>query len=370
MNAAEHGRLPSSQPFDHLVYLRVFEGCNLHCEHCFIPNNPRRFAPERFADIPAMLAPRIPKGSNVLIQWHGGEPTLMGPEYIRAGIETLGGDTTYTWRHGIQTNLMTYYPRWADLYHQHFASEVGVSWDPLIRLDKSQKAESHGKVRETFMRNLQSLIADGLTPYVVVTATRTLFEHHTDPFGFFQWWTDQGVRHVHLERVTKTGYARQNWDRIGLDNRGYSHAMARWAKAYAAYKRTDHGRDFHLSPFENLGASVASLLRGEPRAAGCWSGACDTRFHTIDGDGYKAGCTALTSEDGNRNRTIPLIPKSNASFEDKRALRTYNCGACIFRSVCKTGCLALDFDDGSGECSGGLEMFGTIENLTRQGAFP
>jgi radical SAM protein with 4Fe4S-binding SPASM domain len=370
MNAAENGRLPSSQSFDHLVYLRVFEGCNLHCEHCFIPHNPRKFAPERFADIPAMLTGRVPKGSTVLLQWHGGEPTLLGHRYVQEGIDALARDTTFQWRHGIQTNLMTYNDDWAALYHRHFAGEVGVSWDPLIRLDTSKKPESHAKVQRTFEANLAKLVADGLTPYVVVTATRTLFQHHTDPFSFFQFWHERGVQHVHLERVTPTGYARTNWERIGLNNQQYSHAMARWAKAYAAYKRTPHGRTFHLSPFENLGASVASLLAGEPQASGCWSGACDTRFHTIDGDGYKAGCTALTSEDGNTNRSIPVLPKPNASFEDRRALRTYNCAACRFRSVCKTGCLALDFDDGSGECSGGLEMFTAVEQLTRQGAFP
>lgn len=26
--------------FDHLVYLRIHEGCNLWCEHCYIPANP------------------------------------------------------------------------------------------------------------------------------------------------------------------------------------------------------------------------------------------------------------------------------------------------------------------------------------------
>lgn len=363
------GRLPSSQAFDHLVYLRVFEGCNLHCAHCFIPSNPRRMSPQQIANVPSLLAGRVPKGSKVLIQWHGGEPTLMGPDYIREGIESIARHgTDHTWGHGIQTNLMHYDSRWAQLYHDRFGSEVGVSWDPRLRMDKSRKESSNAVVQERFEANLESMVGDGLHPYAIVTATKTLFEAYPNPFAFFAWWRDRGVRNVHLERITRTGYARANWAWLGLSNAQYSHAMARWARAYVAFKRTNPGLDFYLSPFEDLQASVQGLRQGLPQGTGCWSGHCDTRFHTIDGDGYKAGCTALTSEEGNVRADPP--PLRNASFAERRDLRVFNCGACRFRSVCKTGCLALDFDDGSGECSGGLHLFQTLDHLAQQETSP
>lgn len=356
-----HSRLPSSQPFDHLVYLRVFEGCNLHCQHCFIPSNPRRFSAERFAEIPAMLANKIAKDSAVLIQWHGGEPTLMGVDYVRTGIETLAKNKDYNWRHGMQTNLMTYDSQWGELFHQHFDSEIGVSWDPKIRLLNKHATDSHTKVKDKFEANLHKAIDDGLTPYVVVTAAQTLFDSYPNPFTFFQYWIDKGVSHVHLERITQTGYARDNWSWIGLSNRAYSTQMGRWAKAYHLFKAAHPDVEFFLSPFESLTESMISLKSGEPQAKGCWSGHCDTRFHTIDGDGYKAGCTALTSEDGNKNAKPPQL--TNATYGDRRELRVFNCGECPYRSICKTGCLALDFDDGSGECSGGKILFETLDDL-------
>lgn len=359
-----HSRLPSSQPFDHLVYLRVFEGCNLHCQHCFIPSNPRRFAPEKFNEIPEMLKGKVPEGAVVLIQWHGGEPTLMGIDYIRTGIEALESHTQYKWRQGIQTNLMNYTPQWAELYHDHFDSELGVSWDPKIRLRNKHALDSHTSVKTDFERNLKQAISDGLTPYLVVTAAQTLFDTYPNPFAFFQHWIDLGVKHVHLERITQTGYARNNWSWIGLSNKAYSTQMAKWAQAYHLFKKTHPDTDFFLSPFEGLTDSMYSLKEGVPAAKGCWSGHCDTRFHTIDGDGYKAGCTALTSEIGNKNATPPKL--ANASLSDKRELRVFNCGTCEYRSICKTGCLALDFDDGSGECSGGKYLFETINRLVSQ----
>jgi len=365
MTQATDGRLPSSQEFDHLVYLRVFEGCNLHCQHCFIPSNPKRMSLDDIEAVAETLRAKIQPGSNVLIQWHGGEPTLMGPDFIRAGIERLRrAGPEFNWRHGIQTNLMTFNEDWADLYRDEFGGEVGISWDPKIRLLNRHAIDSNPEFNRRFETRLSELTGSGLTPYLVVTASKTLFRAFPNPFDFFQHWIDRGVRHVHLERITETGYARQNWDFVGLSNREYSTQMARWMRAYWAFKQSREGQDvLFLSPFENLTDSIASLGQGAPRAHGCWSGHCDTRFHTVDADGYKFGCTALTSEQGNRNTNHQL--DLGAGLREKREIRQFACHECPFRSVCSTGCLALNFDDGSGECSGGYKLFETISDLTK-----
>lgn len=357
------GRLPSSQTFDHLVYLRVFEGCNLHCQHCFIPSNPKRMTLDQISGVPALLEKRVQKGSTVLIQWHGGEPTLMGPDFIRDGIFAIEvGSADISWRHGIQTNLMTFDDTWVSLYKEKFGGEVGVSWDPKIRLLNKHALDSNAAFNERFDRNLAALVSHGLTPYVVVTAAGTLFEAFPNPFDFFQHWTDRGVRHVHLERITETGYARENWTRVGLSNAEYSRQMSRWLKAYQAFVRARDGQPaFHLSPFENISDSVRSLSEGSARSHGCWSGTCDTRYHTIDAQGYKFGCTALTSEQGNKRSNASL--DLGANLQAQRELRTYDCRKCKFKPICSSGCLALSFDDGSGECSGGFGLFDTADRI-------
>lgn len=362
--SATDGRLPSSQSFDHLVYLRVFEGCNLHCQHCFIPSNPKRMTLEDIARVPDDLRTRIAPGATILIQWHGGEPTLMGVDFIRRGIEILRENgPEFTWRHGIQTNLMSFDAEWAQLYRDEFGGEVGVSWDPKIRLLNRHAVESNPEFNRRFDEKLSAVIDAGLTPYLVVTAAGSLFKAFPNPFDFFQHWIDRGVRHVHLERITETGYARQNWNTVGLDNAGYSDKMSRWARAYWAFKASRSGpTPLFLSPFENLIDSISSLGEGKPRAHGCWSGACDTRFHTIDAQGYKFGCTALTSEQGNRNSNHGFDLGSD--LKAKRELRQFDCHRCPFRSVCSSGCLALNFDDGSGECSGGYRLFNTLAALS------
>lgn len=367
---APDGRLPSSADFDHLVYVRVFEGCNLHCQHCFIPSNPKRMTLSDVEVIPDTLRRRIPAGSTVLIQWHGGEPTLMGVDFIRKGISLLklhGPD--FDWRFGIQTNLMNFDQEWADLYREEFGSEVGVSWDPKIRLLNSRATDSNPEFNRRFDQRLADLIKCGLTPYLVVTATRTLFKAFPNPFDFFQHWLSRGVAHVHLERVTPTGFARQNWELVGLSNAEYSKQMSRWMRAYHAFKSSQTGATaLFVSPFDNISDSAQSLAAGEPQAQGCWSGKCDTRFHTIDADGYKFGCTALTGEQGNRSSNVQLNLGDN--LQGKRELRTFNCRSCQFHAICSSGCLALSFDDGSGECSGGYGLFETATRLAGQSVAP
>ncbi len=361
------GRLPYAPAFDHMVYVRVFEGCNLHCEHCFIPKNPKRMTLDDIARVPEHVRGFTPAGSRILLQWHGGEPTMFGSAWMEEAIGRIaeaGGDML--WKHGIQTNLMTYDDAWADVYRRHFDGEVGVSWDPVIRLLRRDRPESHAEFDGRFWANMERLLADGLDPYLVVTFTGTLVNRFRNPTDFFDFLVDRGIRRVHLERVTETGYARDNWDRVGLDNAGYSRAMARWLRAYVQWRRQfdEEAPPLVVSPLDGLLDSSAALARGEAQGYGCWSGSCDTTFHTIDASGYKRGCTALTSEFDN-----PRWQKAALRFMDPvaaREERRFNCGTCDFRRICSSGCLALGIEDGSGECSGGYHLFETARDIVRR----
>lgn len=353
--------------FDHLVYVRIVEACNLHCEHCFIPANPKRMQMQDIAAMPDHLRARIPAGSRILLQWHGGEPTLLGPDWLREAIGTVERlAPEMQWLHGIQTNLMTYSPAWADLYRTRFGGEVGVSWDPEIRLMRAGQPQSHADFEARFWPALDALVADGLQPYLVVTGTRVFFERFRNPIAFFDLMVRHGVYKAHIERLTPTGYARQSWERLGLDNGGWSREMSRFARAYVLWQRSRQAAGLpllHLSPFDGLFEAVTRLRAGvAAQGYGCWSGACDTRFHTIDASGYKSGCTALTAEVDNRRASVVQI----YDRQTLRSQRVADCVACGFRAICNTGCLATPSVDASGECSGGRGLFDTVHLLQSQ----
>lgn len=362
-------RVPFAPVFSHLVYMRVFEGCNLHCEHCFIPKNPKRMTHDGVAasvdDIRRFARP----GQTILIQWHGGEPTMFGHEWLEEAMDRIeAAGPEFKWMHGLQTNLMTYSPEWGDLYRRRFEGGVGVSWDPGIRLLSRGRLETNAAYEKKFWANLQRLIEDGVEPYLVMTATRVFFEVFRNPIDLFSMLVDRGVRKAHIERLTRTGYARQNWDRLGVDNAAWSKGMARILRAYELWRSVDdNGARLAMSPFDGLYASVEALGKGAV-GYGCWSGHCDTRFHTVDASGYKAGCTALTSEIDNRSAGGESLSFDKSFEEVRKERRIVSCVGCPYRSICSSGCLALSMDDGSGECSGGRALFDAAAAIVRQAA--
>lgn len=350
----------SGMSFDHLIYMRIFEGCNVACDHCFIPNNPKRMTLQQISDAADDIARRFAKGSNLHIQWHGGEPTVLGPEFMKAAIELVENRLCQKFKitHGIQTNLILYDHRWKEIFQHYFPNTLGVSWDPGIRHLKAKGKQSNEYFESIFWKNFQTLRHDGINPCLVITATKPFFDTFTNSYTLFEFLSARDVHQLHIERLTFSGVAQDNWALIGVNNRQYSEGMSKLFKAYARYSlihRNSPGRIF-ISPFDGLSRAIINLKSGGKGGYGCLSGACDTKFHTYEQNGYLHGCTALTATPKTNHNQVRLF-----NFADTRQRRQIDCHTCNYKSICSTGCLATSWDDGSNECSGGRILFDTIE---------
>lgn len=358
-------RALGAEGFDHLVYVRLFEGCNLACQHCFIPANPKKMTEEQLKKLPSDFSKFAQPGQTILVQWHGGEPTMLGHDVIEKAIEHWKSEyTDYKFKFGIQTNLLTYNSEWERVYKEHFDGQVGISWDPEIRLTRKGRPETNADFENQFWAKVEQLVSDGIEPYLVVTGTRKFFEKFQNPHDFFEMMESRGIPNGHIERLTKTGVARQYWDEIGLSNKEHSRYMLRFARSYIDYlskPRMSDSKPIHLSPFDGLVSSIERMRLGGSGGSGCLSGVCDTRFHTFDASGYKKGCTALTSEVDNKNAGEQVIQIADLRFA--RKLRQHTCVGCPYLSICSSGCMATDKWDESGECSGGSILFKGIEEL-------
>lgn len=350
--------------FDQLVYVRLLEACNLHCQHCFIPNNPKRMDWDSIAGIPIKIKSFAKPGQTILFQLHGGEPTLVGAEFLRKVVVFLKSELAdYNVKFALQTNLISYDQRFAELYREFFDGVVGVSWDPEIRLMRAGRPESNDEFEQRFWANIEQALADGLTPYMVVTVTKPLLRRYRNHLDLMQYLQGKGIKYVHFEKLTKTGYAITNWDLIGVSNREYSLWIGRFAMAYSRYVEQPRERDdrLHISPLDGLISSVRKLRRGGAGGYGCLSGTCDTRFHTFDEKGYYGACTALTAESNNRNSVGPSVADP-ISLVDIRMERQLDCQTCSFKPICSSGCIATPRMDESGECSGGYQAFNLLNS--------
>lgn len=357
--------------FDHLVYMRVFEGCNLHCKHCFIPANPKRMSLEQVETVPEILSSRVDNGSNILLQFHGGEPTLMGYDWLDSAANALKENgSEFNWRFSIQTNLMHYDEKWSELFHRHFKDGLGVSWDEKIRLTHKGKDESYQNFEKIFWQNIDAMLADGLTPRLVITVTKPLIDAYRVPYRLIEKLMNRGIHDIHFEKLTKTGMARTFWDEIGVNNQEYSSWMSKLMDTYLMLKQNPD-LQLNISPLDGLLETTDFLMNGEAKGgSGCWSNVCDTRFHTIDANGYKSGCTALTSEEDNKavsRMGVQIIRLEDIVGSRNHRRSEYHCASCDFKPVCSSGCLAADIDDGSGECSGHYQLFSKARGLLENG---
>lgn len=345
--------------FDQMIYVRLLEACNLHCAHCFIPNNPKKMEWSDIEAIPQRVKQFATPGQVILFQFHGGEPTLVGVEFLRKVCVFLRSELSeYSIKFSIQTNLTNFDLRWAELYREFFDSHVGVSWDTEIRLLRKDKPETNAQFEELFWSNVVELQRAGISPYMVVTVTKPLINRFRSHRALIDFLLSKGVSQVHFERLTKTGYAITNWEWIGVSNREYSMWVGRFAMAYLRFASEEREgvQPINISPLDGLINTVRDLRSGKAGGYGCLSGKCDTRFHTFDQTGYYAACTALTSESNNRN-AIGAAVVEVTDLVAQRVDRQRSCVDCRFKPICSSGCMATPKTDESGECAGGYQAF-------------
>ncbi len=422
IKSLESGKIEKDENymFDHMVYVRLFEGCNVFCKHCFIPSNPKKidilYYENKGLTQDLLNNSNIKPGSKLYLQWHGGEPTMLGVDYLEKAIAEVEKDDRFKYQHGIQTNLVNFNQetdRWVNLYKTKFNNTLGVSWDFGIRhLKKSgtQNLEKANKdFEDIFWANIKLTQENELDLYMVVTFTKLFAKHYTNPLEFFQLMRDKGIKKVNFERVTKTGMAREYWEELGLNNLEYANAMSRFFKAYIFFKQKNPEVDLSVSPFDGLLESVLTLrmnkkqqevktavwdiLSYKNQGYGCWNGSCDTSFHTIDANGYKKGCTALNSEEDNKNKIYQTIdvksikwvkkdsvkkdvvedivkqPTPHNQFQELRTQRQQNCTGCEFISICSSGCLSVEKFDESQHCSGAKNLFITVSEICKKQGF-
>lgn len=350
--------------FDHLFYVRITESCNLSCDHCFIPKNPKNMTGVDLDSVKEKISKVTKEGETILIQFHGGEPTLAGIKKIRRLIDSLENDRSRKYKFSIQTNLMRLNDDWIALFHEHFDSEIGISWDYGIRkLEGSNEA-----FESTFWDNVKTLKENKIATNLVITTTKIFMDWVTyNSEYFFDKLVEHGIENVQLERITKVGLARQNWSVIGLSNREYSESMAFLYVLHRNYVNLNSCM-LSITPFDDLELDIEKLAKGEANGgSGCLSGACDKRFHTIDSNGYKVGCTALNSEVDNAfaDDTVAIRFFEPDEIVTARQERTASCESCDFNKICNTGCLSVTKLDESGECSGAKHLLKTINQVIK-----
>ena len=168
--------------------------CNLACTYCFFLDKEAAYPGSSFRMSDEMLEAYVRglidahRSSEVTFAWQGGEPTLMGIDFFRRGLELQRryARPGMTFENTIQTNGTRITREWAEfLADEHFL--VGISIDGPRELHDGNRVDKGGNATwEQVMHGLRLLQAHGVDYNVLTTVNRLNGDYPLEVYRFLR----------------------------------------------------------------------------------------------------------------------------------------------------------------------------------------
>ncbi|MDM0112635.1 cyclophane-forming radical SAM/SPASM peptide maturase GrrM/OscB [Variovorax sp. J22R133] len=174
------------------VRLLVLQGtpfCNIDCKYCYLPDrtSPVRMSPATAdAIVSNLIASDLVKG-DLLINWHAGEPLVLGPAFYEDMVPRFNAlnDVGVSVRHSLQTNAMLITPQYCDVF-QSLDIAVGVSIDgPAFLHDKFRRTRNDRPTHAAAMKGVGHLKSRSIPFNVICVVTDASLDHADDMYEFF-----------------------------------------------------------------------------------------------------------------------------------------------------------------------------------------
>jgi radical SAM protein with 4Fe4S-binding SPASM domain len=184
-----------------VIYIRVIQGCNLNCNHCFTLGNKDPYMLTNLNYIDKFLT-SIKKNvdpSKVTFYIHGGE-TFLAPYDHLIQVNNIIRDTFGSIPMDIvpQTNLLYKVDNeFVNFIKEEYRGTIGVSWDADIRFG-SISINKKTEQEELFFGNLKKLIDAGIKVHIAITAQKYLLNY--DPMEIVKLFN--GVDSIDFELLT------------------------------------------------------------------------------------------------------------------------------------------------------------------------
>lgn len=295
------------------------------CLHCYIPNERKRRNDYLTISNISTIGNKIFASADCHLEiiWHGGEPTLLGKDYLANAVSILNElalQNKTSIRHSLQTNLCLIDASWCNVLKDCFGSKVGTSFDPDIR-NLNNKA---------WAENIKMLRNNDIHVSVNITVTKPLALKGAD--NLMSLLKQIGCREYHLERFTPRGQGANHCKEYYLNDKEFYVFMKNVAEEYKNVSDL-----FFLSPFSGIKNEIP-----KQEGFGCWQGKCLSDILTINPDGSVSSCPDLAVEDkyifGNifsdSIQDILESPKRVKMIVFQRA----NICDCKYVNICNGGC--------------------------------
>ncbi len=322
-----------------VVYLRVVQGCNLNCTHCFTLGNKD---PIMFTDLSVVdkfltsIRQRVdPQKATFYI--HGGETFLAPLEYL-SSVNDLIRERFPDIKMDIipQTNLIYKIDQeFVDFIKKEYRGTIGVSWDADIRFG-SVAINKKTQQEELFFKNLRYLIDNGIKVHIAITAQKNLLNYN--PIEIVEKF--DGVDSIDFELLT-------TFDDQTRSLRPNNMKWANWLDKLVTYYE-ENNPTWCLPQIDLF---TKTLMTG--KMFDCKCNCCDKRTFTLNPNGTVGLCPDMTyvepfstveemMDDWEtfEKKSLDLIMKKIVAQQEHEM-----CFECEHYDICGGNCDASLFDD-------------------------
>jgi radical SAM protein with 4Fe4S-binding SPASM domain len=338
-----------------VIYLRVVQGCNLNCSHCFTLGNKDPIMvtdKKQISDYLGAIKKNVdPEKATFYI--HGGETFLAPLEYL-ADVNKIIRDTFPTAKIDIvpQTNLIYKVDQaFVDFIKTEYRGTIGVSWDAEIRFG-SVAINKKSEQEALFFKNLKTLIDNGIKVHIAITAQKNLLNY--DPLEIVSKF--DGVDSIDFELLT-------TFDDQTRSLRPNNKKWAAWLDKLTEYYQNNNTT--WCLPQVDL--FTKTLMTG--KLFDCKCNCCDKRTFTMNPNGTVGLCPDKTyvepfstvdemvnDWDTFQSKSLEIIMNKLVELEEHDM-----CYKCEHYDICGGNCDASLFDD-TDECPLSKKVIGRVRN--------
>jgi len=338
-----------------VIYLRVIQGCNLNCTHCFTLGDKDPYMLTDLGYIEKFLT-SIKKNvdpAKATFYIHGGE-TFLSPYEHLVKVNEIIRNTFGSMPMDIvpQTNLLYKVDdTFIQFIKDEYRSTIGVSWDADIRFGSIAINKKHEQ-EDLFFGNLKKLIDAGIKVHISITAQKYLLNY--DPLEIVKLF--DGVDSIDFELLT-------TFDEQTRSLKPNNIKWANWLDTLVEYYQ--HNETTWCLPQVDL--FTKTLLSGQ--MFDCKCNCCDKRTFTLNPNGTVGFCPDKTyvepvsTVDEMVNDWDTFQTKAVDVIINKLAEMTQHemCFTCEHYDICGGNCDASLFDD-SDECPLSKKVISRIRN--------
>ena len=267
--------------------IKVTSACNLSCTYCSEGlrqlENLNIETYKRFVDgIPKLL--RHVGQKNVDIIWHGGEPLLIGKQWITEAIEyTNEVLSDFEISYSIQTNATLIDEEWIQIFKE-FDFSIGISLDGYKELHDQYRIAKNGQgTYETIITNIKSLKSQGIPASLLMVLNSTVID--LDKL----WNTLEDLNlNLKIQPVVPIGNAENQLVETNNIYNNYSTVLK-----YIFKKLLTSHMDITVQPISNL---LTTILTNNSIGECSYNGTCTRNIITLYPNGDVGFCGRMTNE--------------------------------------------------------------------------